>query len=135
MWFLVYFGLMTEKGSGLTITVAAGFLLSRTLSALAVERLPSARAGMGAALKSGSSFPWWAAALYVAAYLAVVLLMGAPAPGIVAFAAAVGFYFIYKRMAMQVFGGFTGDLAGWFLTVCELVILAAVILTEKVVAL
>ena len=136
VWFLAYFGFMTEKGgSGLTITVAAGFLLSRTLSALAIERLPSARAGMGAALKSGSAFPWWAAALYVAAYLAVVLLMGAPVPGIVAFAAAVGFYFMYKRMAMKVFGGFTGDLAGWFLTVCELVLLAAAILTDKVVAL
>ena len=45
------------------------------------------------------------------------------------------FFFIYKRMALKVFGGFTGDLAGWFLTVCELVILAAVILTEKVVTL
>ena len=46
VWFLVYFGLMTEMGGGLTTTVAAGFLLSRTLSALAVDRLPSARAGM-----------------------------------------------------------------------------------------
>ena len=135
VWFLVYFGLMTEKGSGLTITVAAGYLLSRTLSALAVDRLPSARAGMGATLKSSSSFPWWMLTLYGAAYLAVVLLMGAPVPGLVAFAAVVAFYFIYRRMALKVFGGFTGDLAGWFVTVCELVILAAVVLTEKVVAL
>ena len=73
--------------------------------------------------------------LYGAAYLAVVLLMGAPVPGLVAFAAAVAFYFIYRRMALKVFGGFTGDLAGWFVTACELVILAAVVLTEKVVAL
>ena len=135
VWFLVYFGLMTEKGGDLTITVAAGFLLSRILSALAIEQLPSARAGMGATLKSGSRFPWWVTALYVAVYLAVVLLMGAPVPGLVALVAAGGFFFVYKRMALKVFGGFTGDLAGWFVTVCELVILAAVILTEKVVAL
>ena len=135
LWFLAYFGLMTEKGSGLTITVAAGFLLSRTLSALAIERLPSARAGMGAALKSGSAFPWWVLLLYAAAYLAAVALLGAPVPGIAAFAAAAGFYCIYRRMALKVFGGFTGDLAGWFVTVCELVILAAVILTDKVVTL
>ena len=135
VWFLAYFGFMTEKGSGLTITVAAGFLLSRTLSARAIEQLPSARAGMGATLKSGSAFPWWVTALYVAVYLAVVLLMGAPVPGLVALVAAGVFFFIYKQMAMKVFGGFTGDLAGWFLTVCELVILAAVILTEKVVTL
>ena len=135
VWFLAYFGFMTEKGGNLTITVAAGFLLSRTLSALAVDRLPSARAGMGATLKSSSSFPWWMLTLYGAAYLAVVLLMGAPVPGLVALVAAGVFFFIYKRMALKVFGGFTGDLAGWFLTVCELVILAAVILTEKVVTL
>ena len=90
---------------------------------------------MGATLKSGSRFPWWVTALYVAVYLAVVLLMGAPVPGLVALVAAGVFFFIYKRMALKVFGGFTGDLAGWFLTVCELVILAAVILTEKVVTL
>ena len=135
VWFLAYFGFMTEKGGNLTITVAAGFLLSRTLSALAIEQLPSARAGMGATLKSGSRFPWWVTALYVAVYLAVVLLMGAPVPGLVALVAAGVFFFLYKRMALKVFGGFTGDLAGWFLTVCELVILAAVILTEKVVTL
>ena len=135
VWFLAYFGFMTEKGGNLTITVAAGFLLSRTLSALAIEQLPSARAGMGATLKSGSRFPWWVTALYVAVYLAVVLLMGAPVPGLVALVAAGVFFFIYKRMALKVFGGFTGDLAGWFLTVCELVILAAVILAEKVVTL
>ena len=135
VWFLVYFGLMTEMGGGLTTTVAAGFLLSRTLSALAVDRLPSARAGMGATLKASSAFPWWVLLLYAAAYLAAVVLLGAPVPGIAAFAGAVGFYFIYRRMALKVFGGFTGDLAGWFVTVCELVILAAVILTDKVVTL
>ena len=133
LWFLLYFGLLTELDSALT--AAAGFVLSRSLSALAVERLPSARSGMGATLKSGSSFPWWALGLYTAAYLAAVLLWGEPVPGLAALAAAAACYFLYKRMALGVFGGFTGDLAGWFLTVCELVMLAAVVITEKVVAL
>ena len=129
---LVTFGFMTEKAS--VLTVAAGFVLSRSLSALAIEHLPSARSGMGATLKSGSRFPWWVMGLYGAVYLAVVLLWGEPVPGLVALAAAIGFYFMYKRMAMKVFGGFTGDLAGWFLTVCELVMLAAVVVTERVMA-
>ena len=114
---LVTFGLMAEKAS-----------------ALAIEHLPSARSGMGATLKSGSRFPWWVMGLYTAAYLAVVLLWGEPVPGLVALAAAIGFYFMYKRIAMKVFGGFTGDLAGWFLTICELVMLAAVVVTERVMA-
>jgi adenosylcobinamide-GDP ribazoletransferase len=41
------------------------------------------------------------------------------------------FYFVYKSIALREFGGFTGDLAGWFLQVCELVILASLVLTEK----
>ena len=64
----------------------------------------------------------------------MVLLWGEPVPGLVALAAAIGFYFMYRRIAMKVFGGFTGDLAGWFLTICELVMLAAVVVTERVMA-
>lgn len=129
VWFLVYFALLTELES--VPTLAAGFVLSRALSALAVERLPSARAGMGATLKSGSRFPRWVLGLYVALCGGAVWLWGNALAGLAALAAAVAFYFCYKSMAMRQFGGFTGDLAGWFLQVCELVILAAVILTER----
>ena len=48
---------------------------------------------------------------------------------------AVGFWLVYKRMAVRQFGGFTGDLAGWFLQVCELVMLAAVVAAERMCAL
>ena len=133
VWFLAYFGLLTELRS--VPTLAAGFVLSRSLSALAIERLPSARAGMGATMKAGSRFPWWVMALYLAVYIGVLFCWGEPVPGLAALAAAVLFYFFYKSMALRVFGGFTGDLAGWFLQVCELVMLAAVVLTERVCAL
>lgn len=132
VWFLVYFGLLTELKS--VPTLAAGFLLSRSLSALAVERLPSARAGMGATLKAGSKFPWWVLALYLAAYVGLLFCWGEPVPGLAALVAAVIFYYVYKSVALREFGGFTGDLAGWFLQVCELIILAAVVLAERVCA-
>ena len=35
---------------------------------------------------------------------------------------------------MKQFGGFTGDLAGWFLQICELAMLAAAALAERVAA-
>jgi len=132
VWFLLYFALLTELRSA--ATAAAGFVLSRSFSALAVERLPSARDGMGAALKKGSRFPWWALAVYLAAFGGAVWLWGTPAAGLAALAAAACFYFFYKHMALRLFGGFTGDLAGWFLQVCELLILAAVVVTERVIA-
>lgn len=133
VWLLAYFGLMTEVGS--IPTVAAGFVLSRSLSALAIEKLPSARAGMGATLKAGSRFPWWVLALYLALYLGVIFLWGDLWAGIPALTVAVAFYFTYKSMAMKQFGGFTGDLAGWFLQMCELLILLTVVLAERVMAL
>lgn len=132
VWFLTCFGLLTELRSA--ATVSAGFMLSRTLSALAVERLPSAREGMGAALKKGSRFPWGALAVYLALYGGAVWLWGEPAAGAAALAVSIGFYFFYKRMALRLFGGFTGDLAGWFLQVCELLLLAAVVAAERVAA-
>ncbi|MDE7262886.1 MAG: adenosylcobinamide-GDP ribazoletransferase [Oscillospiraceae bacterium] len=132
IWFLTYFGLLTELDSA--ATAAAGFVLSRSLSALAVERLPSAREGMGASLKRGSKFPWWVLAAYLAAFGCAVWLWGEPAAGAAALAASVCFYFFYKRMALRLFGGFTGDLAGWFLQVCELLLLAAIVVTERVMA-
>ena len=54
--------------------------------------------------------------------------------GLAALTAAAVFYCVYRSVALSQFGGFTGDLAGWFLQVCELVILAAVVLTERVCA-
>ena len=133
VWFLVYFALLTELGSAPTL--AAGFVLSRSLSALAVERLPSARAGMGASLKAGSRFPWWVLAGYLALYGGAAWLWGEPLAALAALAVSAVFYFVYRSIALGQFGGFTGDLAGWFLQVCELLILMAVVLTERVCAL
>ena len=132
VWFLLYFGLLTELRS--TATVAAGFVLSRSLSALAVERLPSAREGMGASLKRGSRFPWWTLAVYLALFGGAVWLWGMPAAGAAALVVSVCFYFFYKHMALRLFGGFTGDLAGWFLQICELLLLAVVVVTERIAA-
>ena len=89
---------------------------------------------MGAALKARSRFPWWTAAGYLVLCALAVLLWGDPAAGLAALAAAAVFYCVYRSVALSQFGGFTGDLAGWFLQVCELVILAAVVLTERVCA-
>ena len=61
VWFLAYFSLLTEAKS--LPTLAAGFVLSRALSARAIERLPSARAGMGA----GSPGGCWRSTWYCAA--------------------------------------------------------------------
>lgn len=131
VWLLVYFALTTERTFGAGCVTAAGFVLSRALSAHGVATLPSARAGMGATLKEGSRFPLPLLLLYGAVYLAVGLLTAGPVPTLAALAAALGVYAYYRSMARRVFGGFTGDLAGWFVQVCELAVLAAAVLSER----
>ena len=58
-------------------------------------------------------------------------MWGAWCPGLAALAAAAVFYFVYRAVALRQFGGFTGDLAGWFLQICELAMLAAAVLAER----
>ena len=41
-------------------------------------------------------------------------------------------YLYYYRMSLKKFGGITGDLAGYFLQMCELIMAACVILVEGV---
>ena len=50
--------------------------------------------------------------------------------GIAAVLAAGIIFFYYYRMSRKQFGGITGDLAGYFLQVCELAMLAAVVLSS-----
>lgn len=66
---------------------------------------------------------------------ALVLLWGDLIAGGAALIVMIVFYFIYRAMALREFGGFTGDLAGWFIQVGELGLLAAVVLAERGAAL
>ena len=88
---------------------------------------------MGAALKSRSRTPLWVLTVYLCLYCGALPWLN-QAAGLAAGAAAAVCFLCYKSMALRQFGGFTGDLAGWFLQVCELVMLAAIVVTERVCA-
>ena len=49
-------------------------------------------------------------------------------PGFCGAAASAAVLLFYYRTAMRMFGGTTGDLAGWFLQLCELAAAGAIIL-------
>ena len=42
-------------------------------------------------------------------------------------------FFYYRHMAVKEFGGVTGDLAGFFLQICELGILLAAVIGKAVI--
>lgn len=126
-------GLYCEVGKEEAAFIALGFVYSRILSGMAVLTLKKAKKeGMVADTASAAqkrAVGLLAGELFICCFM--FLSLNAVAGGIcIVFGAAVFFY--YRYMAYRVFGGITGDLAGWFLQVCELVLGAAAVLSGKI---
>ena len=105
------------------------FIISRTLSAgLAVSLNPARKEGMlksftGASSKKAVII---SCAIYIAACLTVWAIRD-PRSAIICAAVSACSAVFYRRMSLKEFGGVTGDLAGWFLEVTELLLIAALV--------
>ena len=109
------------------------FVLSRALSAFALLRLKNARnQGMldDTAKASGQHAVMLSCAVYAALCLLLWLISGGWIAPLCALAAVLCFLY-YQHMAYKQFGGVTGDLAGWFLQVTELVLSAVIVIGGK----
>lgn len=125
VYFLCWYGAysqMWENSSALSL-MAAGFMVSRCFSGISVVTFPKAR-------KDGTvaEFSRKARDIIVRNVLAVYLVLLfalmvwiQPLMGTLAFGGAVLVFGYYHHMAMKYFGGITGDLAGFFLCLCEVV--------------
>lgn len=111
-------------------TLAFVYVMSRALSGYSVVRFPSARKeGLGKTFQKG--------ARKRAVSLTMVLWFGISAAGMLYFgglrggagvAAALLVFGYYAWFSKKEFGGMTGDLAGYFLELCELAVITVVIL-------
>lgn len=138
---LLYFGLMAELvrrtilfddawyDNTALLLLAGGYIYSRSLSGFSVVTLKKAKQeGMLAATAKASDkavkgiMVCWIIALIIA--FAIIDLPG----GLVVSATGIITFFYYRRMAYKTFGGITGDLAGYFLQVCELMILVVCVM-------
>ena len=130
LYLLVTFGLWTEyafapRTAGV---LALGFLLSRSLSGLSVLAFPRARReGLAVAFADSSDAAVQAVLLLWVFACAFGMLRLDLAAGGACLAAAVAVFLYYKWSVCRSFGGVTGDLAGYFLQLCELGMLAAVV--------
>lgn len=107
--------------------LACIYVFSRALSGLAVVTRPMAKnTGLAAAFSDGAQKKTVAVTmvLYVI-FLGAAMLMLDLIPGIVCLLAGSMVYGYYCVMAQKKFGGITGDLAGWFVQVEELVMALA----------
>ena len=123
LWYFLYFGALTELDAAFYV-ILPGFVLSRALSALAVVNFRSAKEdGMGAHEKKNANRKAVTIAMIFWILAAGALMVWQnPVCGAVGIAAA-GLSFLYYRVkSYRQFGGFTGDLAGWFLQISELAV-------------
>lgn len=111
--------------------IGLGFVLSRALSGLALANLKGARpTGMLQAFADASHKTAVSLAMLVFIALAAAgMLVISPVSGGGALVVAALCLLFYRSMAYRQFGGITGDLAGFFLQLCELGVALAVALT------
>ena len=119
------------------LVLALGPVLSRGLSGLAAVTQPNAR---GSGLLATFTQPMDAsrARIILGLWLgvcAVLMVALDPWTGTASLIGAALSFLYYIRLSRRQFGGITGDLAGFFLQICECAIVLAVILGQKAVVL
>ena len=125
------FSEMTPAALPLAVLV---FVLSRALSGLAAGTFPKAkREGMLHSVTEGMPDRAVGILAVEAAAVSVLILIAAGVQGhflagIILLAASAVMYLIYYLFCLGTFGGTTGDLAGWFLQMTELVLLLVIAL-------
>ncbi|MEF2562052.1 MAG: adenosylcobinamide-GDP ribazoletransferase [Negativibacillus sp.] len=133
-YLLLTFALWTQpQGSGRWLTVqmmAVGFVLSRSMSALSVVSFPCAKSsGLVHSFSSAAQKRNVRIAATVFAVVCVLLWLWIhPLLGAVLTGCCLLNFWYYYRMSQKQFGGITGDLAGYFLQLNEIIILLASVL-------
>ena len=134
VYLMMYVAVYSALTSHAVVVIGFGFVLSRTLSGLSVITFPQARQkGLAATFSQNAARKATRSVLllYLAGLIAAMLAAGGLA-GAGALLGAGGMYLYYYRMSLKKFGGITGDLAGYFLQMCELIMAACVVLVEGV---
>lgn len=135
VYFILWFAasaLLAEQDPAVWGLTALIFVLSRTLSGLAVATFPMAKGtGLAHSFAEDADKKKVRNGLLALLVLLVILvlafdILGGTFPAAFAvLAAAAAMYFWYRYIANKHFGGISGDLAGWFLCRAELWMLLA----------
>ncbi len=139
-YMLLYCGCMQElaadsmecESAGGIFVVAAGYVYSRILSGLSVVTLRKAKEDGTVAdiARASDRCVKWILAVLLVVCMAVLLWIHVWY-GFTAIVLGGMAFAYYRHMAYKTFGGITGDLAGYFLQVCELGILMGVMLVQS----
>lgn len=132
-YFLIALGVWSEMPIDAVPVLAVGFVMSRALSGLAIVLFPHAKTSkLLAAFADGANkkIVGITMVIYVIACGALMCYMQPLYGSIAILGAAISFGYYYYT-AKKHFGGITGDVAGYFVQVCELVIPCVVLVAWK----
>ena len=139
LYLIFFFAVWCEvQPAGRTLWVLAlGPVLSRSLSGLAAVSWPNARGSglLATFIQPMDAVRARAVLLVWAAVSAAAMIALDPVSGIAAAVGAGLSFLYYFVMSRRQFGGITGDLAGFFLQVCECAMVLAVVLAQRLEAL
>ncbi len=132
-YFLIALGVWSEMPIDAVPVLAVGFVLSRALSALAIVTFPHAKTSkLLPAVKEHKQKKIIGSVMIVYVILCIAL-MGhlQPLYGTLGAAGAILSYIYYYYIARKHFGGITGNVMGYFIQICELVIPCVVLVAWK----
>ena len=129
-YFLLCVGIFSEMRTERLFAAALVFVFSRSLSGISVVTFPAAKnSGLLRTFQDGAQkrnvrivLIFWLLAAGVGFYLTAGLC------GVAAAVVGLAVFFYYYQFSRKQFGGITGDLAGYFLQLCELFMLAVLAL-------
>lgn len=135
VYMVLLFGAYSEVTPEMLPFFCLTFPMGRTLSAWSIVSFPKARKDGTVATfsKDASTRRVQAVLLMYMVLLAAFNLWLSPVFGAVNCIAAGGVFFWYYKKAMKYFGGTTGDIAGYFLCICELVMMLAQVAAHLIV--
>lgn len=134
LYLIIQTALFTEIfDKKLLMIFGAGMVLSRALSGLAAVTFKSAK-NSGALqnfVKSAHKRITVASEIFIIILNCGIMIISDSFVGIAAILGGFTAFAYYRIFSYRRFGGITGDLAGWFLQICELAILLCIVLSHK----
>lgn len=133
-YFLLYFAVFTQLDQLSIGIVACSYTLSRILSAIAVIHFKSAKTGgLLYEFKDKASRQIVSVVLSIMMVLLMIFMLKINIIlGIASAITSLLVFLYYRMMSYQKFGGITGDLAGYFVQLCELWIPITIIVVQGI---
>lgn len=134
IYLMLYLALFVELPAVYVPAMGTVYVLTRALSGLSVVCFPKAKtSGLVSAFSDGAQKRIVIAAMigYMAVSAYILVWCAGILAGTVCVAVVFLIYGYYYRMSQKEFGGITGDLAGYFLQICELGLLFALVIAGR----